>query len=103
MYIRLNELASVREDKVPKETVLFPLNKAQGVLIQTLKSANCENSKMLPFKGSLTMFTTPGELPNPFATKVLEAVLSTALEDKPVPTLKEEDFTSLLFPGDSEG
>ena len=49
------------------------------------------------------MFTTPGEIPNPFATKILKAVLSTALEEKPVPTLKEEDFTSLLFPGDSEG
>ena len=68
VYIRLNELASVREDKVPKETVLFPLNKAQGVLIQTLKGANCKNTKMLPFKGSLTVFMTLGELPNPFAT-----------------------------------
>ena len=37
IYVRLSELASIREDKVPKERVLFPLNKAQGVLIQALK------------------------------------------------------------------
>ena len=49
------------------------------------------------------MFTTPKELPNPFATKVLEAAQQAILEDKPAPTLREEDLTSLLFPGDSEG
>ena len=49
------------------------------------------------------MFTTPRELPNPFATKVLEAAHQAVLEDKPAPTLREENLTSLLFPGDSEG
>ena len=49
------------------------------------------------------MFTTPRDLPNPFATKVLEAVPLAASEDKPNSALKEEDCTSLLFPGDSEG
>ena len=62
------------EGKVPKETVLFPLSKAQGVLLQALKSGNCDNTKILPFRGGLTMFTTPRELPDPFATNILEAV-----------------------------
>ena len=45
VYVRLNQLASIREDKVPKETVLFPLNKAQGVLMQALKGTNCDNTR----------------------------------------------------------
>ena len=103
VYVRLSQSASIREDKVPKETVLFPLNKAQGVLMQALKKNKCDNTKILPFKGGLTMFTTPKELPNPFATKVLEASHQAFTEDKTGPALKEEDLTSLLFPGDSEG
>ena len=49
------------------------------------------------------MFMTPRDLPDPFATNILEAVQLASSEDKPAPALKEEDFTSLLFPGDSEG
>ena len=49
------------------------------------------------------MFMTPRDLPNPFATNILEAVQLASLEDKPALALKEEDFTSLLFPGGSEG
>ena len=103
VYVCLSESASVREDKVPKETVLYPREKAQNVLMQSLKSRNCNNTRLLPFKGGLTMFTTPKEMPNPFSTKVLEAVTQATLEDKPSPVLREEEFTSLLFPADSEG
>ena len=49
------------------------------------------------------MFTTPADLPNPFATKVLEAAQQAFKEDKEGAALKEEDLTSLLFPADSEG
>ena len=71
--------------------------------MQTLKGSKCENTKILPFKGGLTMFTTPKDLPNPFATKVLEAAQQAFEEDKEGAPLKEEDLTSLLFPADSEG
>ena len=49
------------------------------------------------------MFTTPKDIPNPFSMKVLEAVMEAIAEDKPSPALKEEEFTSLLFPTDSKG
>ena len=48
------------------------------------------------------MFTTPQDMPNPFSSKVLEAVLQALLDDKPSPSLREEEFTSFLFPADSE-
>ena len=103
VYVRLSQSASIREDKVPKETVLFPVNKAQGLLMQLLKKGKCDNTKMLPFKGNLTIFTTPSDLPNPFATKMLEAAEQAFKDDKEGAALKEEDLTSLLFPADSEG
>ena len=103
VYVRFSQSAAIREDKVPKETVLFPINKAQGALMQLLKAGQCTNTKVLPFKGNLTMFTTPDDVPNPFATKVLEAAQQAFAEDKEGAALKEEDFTSLLFPADSEG
>ena len=103
MYVRLSQSASIREDKVPKETVLYPVNKAQGLLMQLLKRGNCYNTKMLPSKGNLTIFTTPSEFPNPFATKMLEAAEQAFKDDKEGSALKEEDLTSLLFPADSEG
>ena len=103
VYVRLSQSASIREDKVPKETVLYPVNKAQGLLIQLLKRGNCLNTKMIPTKGNLTIFTTPSDFPNPFATKMLEAAEQAFKDDKEGPALKEEDLTSLLFPADSEG
>ena len=48
------------------------------------------------------MFPTLKDMPNPFSSKVLEAVLQALLEDKPSPAMKEEEFTSFLFPADSE-
>ena len=103
VYVRLSQSASIREDKVPKETVLYPLNKAQGLLVQLFKKGNCINTKKIPTKGNLAIFTTPLEFPNPFATKMLEAANEAFQEDKEGPALREEEFTSLIFPADSEG
>ena len=52
-------------------------------------------------RGGYTMFTTPEQAVNPFATKIAEAVLEAGLEDKKPSSLKEEEPTSLLFPSDS--
>ena len=100
-YVRLSEEASIREDRVPKETILYPKDRAQNCLMQAMKDAGCSNSRIVPFKGSLTMFSTSGEMPNPFTSKVLEAVNQAVLEDKTSVSLKEDEATSLLFPGDS--
>ena len=100
-FVRLREEASIREDRVPRETVLFPKDRAQNCLLKFMKDAKCDNSRIPPQKGGLTMFTTNKAVPNPFLTKVLEAVNMATQEDKPTPPLKEEDPVSLLFPGDS--
>ena len=100
-FVRLSQEASVREDRVPKETVIYPRERAQTCLMQEMKEAECVNSRLLPYKGNLTMFQTHPDMPNPVATKVLEAVNQAILEDKPSTPLKEEESTSFLFPGDS--
>ena len=84
----MSDTASVRDDKVPKETVLFPRERAQRVLMQELNRTKCVNTKLLPHKGGLTMFTTSQDVPNPFSTKVLEAVTKALEEDKPSPCFK---------------
>ena len=57
-YVRLSDSASVREDKVPKETVIFPKTIAQNCLMASMKKAGCLNSKVTPKGSDLTMFTT---------------------------------------------
>ena len=103
VYVRLSQSASIREDKVPRETVLYPLNKAQNLVVQYFKKANCINTKKIPNKGNLAIFTTPLDFPNPFATKMLEAANEAFQEDKEGTALREEESTSLIFPADSEG
>ena len=72
---------------VPKEIVLYPGDKAQNVLMSAMKKVGCENTRLLPFKGTFTIFKTPSTMPNPFGAKVLEAVLQTANFDKGSPSL----------------
>ena len=103
VFVRLSQSASIRDDRVPKETVLYPLNKAQNLVVQYFKKANCINTKRIPVKGNLAIFTTPLDFPNPFATKMLEAANEAFQEDKEGAALREEESTSLIFPADSEG
>ena len=101
-YVRLSAEVSVRDDRVPKETVLLPREKAQSCLRREMREAGCINTTLLPCKGNLTMFTMGEEMPNPFSTKTLEAVLAAVAQGKTSVSLREEEFTSFLFPGDSE-
>ena len=48
------------------------------------------------------MFTTPREMPTLFTSKILEAVVQALAEDKPSQSLREQEFTSFLFPADLE-
>ena len=100
-YVRLSPEAVIREDKVPKETIIFPKEKAQSCFLQILRATECVNTKVTPFKGNLTMFTTNEQTPIPFASKMLDAVNQALIDEKTNMVLREEESTSLLFPGDS--
>ena len=101
-YVRLHPDATVREDRVPKETVLVSRERAQAIFVQSSKMADFQNTREVPHKGSFTMFLTSPHASNPFSTKVAEAVLVASREDKVAGPLREEEATSLLFPSDSE-
>ena len=101
-WVRLHQAATVREDKVPKETVIFPRDRAQSCFMAETKGL-VVNTQETPASGSLVMFLTPESMPTPFATKTLEYALKQAKgQDKRGPAMKEEDRTSLLLPNDSD-
>ena len=67
-----------------------------------MRESGCDNTKLLPHKGGLTIFTTSQDMLTPFAINVLDAVIhSLGEEEKKDVVLREEDSTSLLFPNDS--
>ena len=101
-WLRLRPDASIRMDKIPKETVIFPLSRAQTCALTTYSQADCVNFKAHLHKGAYTMFTTPPDMITPFSSKALEAVLKAIPEDGSCPTLKEWDSTSPVFPNDSD-
>ena len=101
-YVRLSDDATFREDRVPRETVLYSRDRAQSCLIKELKEIGCTNSRLLPHNASLTIFQTPLILELPFASKVITAVHQALKEDKASPKLREEESTSLLLPGESD-
>ena len=82
-YVRLSQDASVREDRVPKETVIYSRERAQSCLMHEMKAVGCRITRALPHKSGLTIFTTPANVANQFATKVWEAVMTVLKEDKP--------------------
>ena len=101
-YMRLNPEASIREDRVPKESVLLPKEEAQKCMLQALHRGNCVNSKILPFKGNYTIFQTSPDMINPWSTKILEEIYQAIKENKQsMPAMRELDATSLLCPNDS--
>ena len=102
-FLRLSPSASVREDKVPKEAVIFPREEAQKLFMAAMKEMSCINTKQLPFKGIYTMFATTPEMANPLSSKILEETHTAVLEGRPLPSMRELEQTSLLLPGTSEG
>ncbi|XP_066981300.1 uncharacterized protein [Macrobrachium rosenbergii] len=101
-YARLSEDALVREDKVPKETVIFPRDQAQSAWVRILSDWECSNTRLTPHKGRFTMFTVNEDVPTPCTSKVAELTLQAGTEEKPMPQLRETEPTSLLFPTDLE-
>ena len=102
VYLRLKPEAVFRQDKVPKETVLFPLNVAQPGVTRLCKETGALNTKAVPFKGTYTMFLSSPDRPTPFLTKVFEVCHEALIADKPKPTLREAEPTSLVLPNDSD-
>ena len=68
-YVRLAEGASHREDKVPKETVLFPADRAQTCLLTWLRTSKCVNTLLLPEVGSWATYILNPDMPTPYMTK----------------------------------
>ncbi|XP_064111315.1 translation initiation factor IF-2, mitochondrial-like [Macrobrachium nipponense] len=56
----------------------------------------------LSFAMSNNKAQVEGQTPTPCTTKVVDLALQAAMEDKPMPQLRETELTSLLFPGDPE-
>ena len=81
-YVRLNREASIREDKVAQEAIIFPRDQLQTSLLSILSPGGCINTRTLPFKGKYIMFSTPEEMPNPVATKIMEAALDSFKNNK---------------------
>ncbi|XP_068249701.1 uncharacterized protein [Palaemon carinicauda] len=101
-FARLTEEALVRLDKVPKKTVIYPKEQAQSAWVRTLNEWECVNTMLTPHKSSYTMFVVEGQTPPPCTTKIVDLALQAAVEDKPMPQLRETDLTSILFPGDHD-
>ncbi|XP_066955440.1 uncharacterized protein [Macrobrachium rosenbergii] len=101
-FARLTEESWIRSDKVPKETVIFPRDQAQSILMRALTDWGCENTNLTPFGGSFPMFSLGDSIPTPCTTKIAELTHQAVMDGKPIPQLRETDPTSLLFPGDSE-
>ena len=55
-WVRLSQDASIREDRVPKETVLYPRDRAQNCFMTVMKAAGYVNTRLVPFTGKFTMF-----------------------------------------------
>ena len=99
-YLRLTPEASVRVDRVPKETVIFPRERAQAILVSELNKIKATNTKIGASKGSLVSYVAPQEIPLPCTTKVAREVIAAAKEDRPLPSLRELEQPSLVLPGD---
>ncbi|XP_068200581.1 uncharacterized protein [Palaemon carinicauda] len=101
-YARLTEEALVRLDKVPKETVIFPKEQAQSVWARFLNDISCTNTMLTPYKSSFTMFLMDKNSVTPCVNKVAELAFQYALEEKPLPPIREVDPISLLLPSGIE-
>ena len=101
VFGRLSQPASIKDDKIPKETVFYPLTKPQDLVVQYFNKANCINTKSIPIKGNLAIFTTPLDFPTTFANNMLEAANEAFQEVTEWAALREEESTSLIFPAGS--
>ncbi|XP_064089448.1 uncharacterized protein LOC135203593 isoform X1 [Macrobrachium nipponense] len=97
-YARLTETALNREDKIPRETVLYSRDQAQREWVHCLEDWDCSNTRLQAFKSPFTIYVTEEESPLPFTTKLMKTTMQAAMKDEPLPQLKEADPTSPLFP-----
>lgn len=99
-FLRLSPNASIRQDRVPKESVIYPTARAQNAVVNIYEIVGAVNTRSIPSRGNYVMFAAEAT-PIPFLSKVLESVTEALNDNKPCPSLKEADYTSLVFPGEA--
>ena len=101
-WVRVAPWAPPRVDSVPKETVLFPYQKAQDRIVELVQKSGFTQTQLTLITSNKAMFQASGDRIFPFASKVFSSVEKALLEEKPCPTLEEHKRTSMLLPNDSE-
>ena len=98
-WARLKD-GAVREDTIPKETILYDFQKAQDFTVRVIKAVGGENTGVTAFDKKKATFLANKEQAFCFASKGFDALQRAWLEDKPCPSLEECRPTSLLLPQD---
>ena len=101
-FLRLKDSASIRDDSIPKETILYEFQRAQDFIVAAAKKAKFSNSGLTAFDRRKATFVAPKELAFPFATKVMVSQIKAYEQGKEPPTLEEFRSTSLMLPNDSD-
>ena len=100
-YVRLADESSLRDDTIPKETIIFDHSKAQSIVVKELRTAEFTNTQLSAFGRKQATFLASKDMVFPFASKGLEAVRRAVLDGKPFPSLEECRPVSLALPNDS--
>ena len=101
-WVRVAPWAPPRVDSVPKETVIFPFQKAQDRMVDLATKAGFSQTQLTLSSSNKAMFLASQDRVFPFASKVFSAVEKALQEDKPCPVLEEHKRTSMFLPNDSE-
>ena len=100
-YVRIKSDKVEREDKVVKDPIAVPKEKAQAALFMFLKDTGAINTKKATPKGTYTIFTVNPSSPNPIMDKLGESVFRSYQEKRPVSSLREIEPVSLVLPQDA--
>ena len=101
-FVRLKDETLLRDDTIPKETILLEFHRAQDFIVKEAITAGCRNTGITASNSRKATYVAPSSHVFPFASKALHAVLSAATEGKPPPTLEECRPPSLVLPADSD-
>ena len=101
-WVRLSDEASIRDDTIPKETILFDFGKLQSFVVKEAKAASFSNTGITAFGRKQATFLAPDDMIFPFASKSADVVAKACVQDKALPALEECKAPSLLLPNDSE-
>ena len=100
-FIRLKDESSIRDDNIPKETIILDFQKAQDFVVSISKALSFSNSGQTAFDKRKATFVASEGQAFPFASKALMACLKAFEQNKEPPQLEECKPTSILVPNDS--